>query len=190
MRKHPIYTLLFLLLIAACNSNTATTANTTDTPATKTVIAQPVTRPLTPSATPAYDTAYTPSKTHNPFMVTGMFNNDATPDTAMLIRHKATGKDALFIKHGGTAESFLLKKGSDAGTDFDDFNWVQIFEVTPKGTRIWENVIDGEIVGEEQVPDSMKVTLSTDAIFVHVDEACGGGYLYFRDGKYTWVQQD
>ena len=40
---------------------------------------------------------------------------------------------------------------------------------------IWNNVIDGEIVGENQVPDNKKITLRTDGGFIHEDEGGGGG---------------
>ncbi|MBA3674244.1 MAG: hypothetical protein H0W75_04680 [Chitinophagaceae bacterium] len=182
--------LLLLLSIAACGDKTQTkTATTVDTTSNvrdtiKKVIAPVVSNPY------GFDTTYEISKEHAPFMVTGYFNQDKTLDTAVLIRNKSTGKDALLIKHGGTEKSFLLKKGKDVGTDFDDFNWVGQFAVTKKGTKVWDNVIDDEIVGEDQVPESKKYILKTDGIFVHVDEASGGGIIYFTNGKYVWVQQD
>jgi glutamate/tyrosine decarboxylase-like PLP-dependent enzyme len=55
---------------------------------------------------------------------------------------------------------------------------------------VWDNVIDGEIVGEDQIPDSKKIVLPTDGIFVHVDEASGGGIIYYKKGEYVWIQQD
>lgn len=185
-----IFGLLFLFSIAACGDGTQTTdtitvdtaAKVTDT--TKQETASAASNPF------SFDTTYEVSKEHQPFMVTGYFNTDDILDTAILVRHKSTGKDALFIKHGGTAKSFLLKKGKDVGTDFDDFNWVGQFAVTKKGTKVWDNVIDDEIVGEDQVPESNKFVLKTDGIFVHVDEASGGGIIYYKNGKYAWVQQE
>ena len=55
---------------------------------------------------------------------------------------------------------------------------------------MWDNVIDGEIVGEDQVPDNKKIILPADGIFVHVDESSGGGIIYYKNGKYVWLQQD
>ena len=137
-----------------------------------------------------FDTAYEISKEHKPFMVTGYFNLDNDVDTAILVRHKSMGKDALFIKHGGTDKSFLLKNGKNAGTTFDDFNCVGQFSVIKKGTKVWDNVLNDEIVGEDQVPENRKFVLKTDGIFVHVDEASGGGIIYYKKGKYAWVQQE
>jgi hypothetical protein len=137
-----------------------------------------------------FDTSYDLSNTHNPFLVTGFFNADDTLDTAMIIRNKATGKDALFLKHGGTNETYFIKTGKDVEHNFENLNWVREFKVIQKGTKIFDDVIDGEIVGEDQVPESKKVLLKTDAIFMHEDEGGGGGVIYFKNGKYVWVQQD
>lgn len=181
--------LLFLFLISACGDNsqptnisTSDTVKLTDNHQGK--ISQTV------SNVYGFDTSYEISKGHQPYLVTGYFNTDNILDTAIIIRHKSTGKDALFIKHGGTEQPFLLKDGNSVGSDFADYNWIGQFEVVKKGTKIWDNVIDGEIVGEDQVPDSKKIILLTDAIFVHVDEASGGGIIYYKNGKYVWIQQD
>lgn len=182
--------LLFLLPMVACTDRSQTTNVATADTSTKAkdTISQAI--PLAVPNPYGFDTTYEISKEHTPFMVTGFFNPDKTLDTAILIRHKSSGKDALFIKHSGSGKTFLLKNGEDVGTDFDDFHWVGQFEVIKKGTKVWDNVIDGEIVGEKEVPDNKKVILQTDGIFVHVDEASGGGIIYYKKGKYAWVQQD
>jgi len=182
---------LFLLLsIVACNDRAQTAnASTVDTISkeTNTIKREPS---HVFSNSYGFDTAYETSKEHAPFVLTGYFNPDNVLDTAVLIRYKLSGKDALFIKHGGIDKTFLLKTGNDVGTDFNDFSWVGQFKVIKKGTTIFNNVIDGEIVGSDQVPDSNKITLQTDAILVHEDEGGGGGIIYFNNGHYTWVQQD
>ncbi len=185
-----IFGLLFLFSIVACGDRTQTTNSTTvDTAAKLRDTIKPETSPAVHNSY-GFDTAYEIAKEHQPFLVTGYFNADNILDTAILIKYKSTGKDALFIKHGGTDKSVLLKTGKDVGTDFDDFHWVGQFEAIRKGTKIWHNVVDGEIVGEDQVLDDKKITLKTDGIFIHEDEGGGGGIVYFKNGKYVWVQQD
>lgn len=181
---------LLLFSIVACGDETQTTNSTTVDTANK--VTDTTMQQTSNSVSNLYrlDTTYEVSNDHQPFIVTGYFNADDILDTAILVRHKLTGKDALFIKHGRTDKSYLLKNGKDLGTDFDDFNWVGQFSVTKKGTEIWDNVIDGEIVGEDQVPENRKIILKTDGIWVHVDEASGGGIIYYKNGKYAWVQQD
>jgi hypothetical protein len=190
MFMRQIFGLLFLFSIIACGDKKQTTSTTTvDTATNVTDTTKQETSPtvLNPYG---FDTTYEISKEHQPFMVTGCFNPDDILDTAILVRHKSTSKDALFIKYGGTDKSFLLKNGKDVGTDFPDFNWVGQFELIKKGTNVWENVVYGEIVGENQVPDNKKITMLTDALFLHVEESSGGGIIYYKSGKYIWVQQD
>jgi hypothetical protein len=190
MFMRQIFGLLFLFSIVACGDRMQTASTTIVDTAAK--VTDTTKQQTSPSVFNHYgfDTAYEISKEHQPFMVTGYFNADDILDTAILVRHKSTGKDALFIKHGGTNKSFLLRNGKDVGSDFDDFHWVGQFEVMKKGKKVWNNVVDGEIVGEDQVLDSKKITLMTDGIFVHEDEGGGGGIIYFKNGKYIWVQQD
>ena len=187
--KH-ILGLFFLFLIAACGDKTQSTNKTTGDTSAKVLDPKMIETSFTVSNSYGFDTTYEISKGHKPFIVTGYFNEDNVLDTAILIRHKLTSKDVLFIKHGGTNKTFLLKNGKAVGTDFPDYNWVGQFEVINKGTKVWRNVIDGEIVGEDQVPESEKFILKTDGIFIHVDEASGGGIIYYKNGKYVWVQQE
>lgn len=185
-----IFGLFFLFLIVACGDKTQTSNKTnigTVAKVTDTIKQQTSSTIFNQYA---IDSSYEISKQHTPFMVTGYLNFDDVLDTAILIRHKSTGKDALFIKHGSTDKVFLLKKGKDVGTDFSDFNWVGQFQLVQKGTKIWNNVIDGEIVSEDQVPENSKIILTTDGIFLHLDEGSGGGIIYYKNGKYVWVQQD
>jgi hypothetical protein len=196
MGTHPnyvmkqIFRLLLLFSFFACGDRTQTNTTTFDKTVKIPDTIHHKTSFLAFSNPYGFDTAYEISREHQTFMVIGYLNLDNILDTAILIRHKLTGKDALFVKHGGTEKSFLLKNGKDVGTQFDDFNWVGEFALTKKGTKVWKNVKEGEIVGQDQVTEKDKFILKTDGIFVHVDEASGGGVIYYNNGKYDWVQQD
>lgn len=137
-----------------------------------------------------YDSSYIISKTHKPYIVTGYFNSDNSLDTVIIVRNKKSGKDALLIKHSNKEEIFLIKRGNVLNSNFVDFNWVETFEKVERGTKIWNNVVNGEIVGEDQVAEKDKILLKTDAILLHVDEASGGGVLFYKNGNYHWIQQD
>ncbi|NCT93101.1 MAG: hypothetical protein GXC72_01650 [Chitinophagaceae bacterium] len=137
-----------------------------------------------------FDTSYSIAANHQPYILTGYFNDDQVPDTAVILKEKAGLNEVLLIKHGNTDQVFLLRNGKALGQEFNNFNWVGQFQLIPKGTKIWNNVVDGDLVGEEEVPENKKITLTTDGILIHQAEACGGGIIYFKDGKYQWVQQD
>lgn len=137
-----------------------------------------------------FDTGYTIAASHKPYIITGYFNDDAILDTAVIVQEKTGASEALLIKHSNTDQVFLLQNGKALGQQFNNFNWVGQFQIIPKGTKIWNNVVDGDLVGENEVPENQKITLTADGIFIHQDEACGGGIIYFKNGKYQWVQQD
>jgi hypothetical protein len=187
--KH-LFRFLFLLQLTACANNSPKTTISDSSTLTKsnTIKSQLIAENKTNAW--GFDTSYSVSIKHNPFMITGYFNNDSIPDTAIIIKHSITQKDALFIKHGGNGESVIIKSGKDIGANFADFNWAEEFSIIKSGTKIWNNVVDGEIISEEEVPESQKIHLKTDAILLHVSEACGGGIIYYSNKKYLWVQQD
>lgn len=137
-----------------------------------------------------FDHTYSLSTTHHPYMVTGYFNGDQDLDTAVIVRHQPKGNDELLIVHGNTSQSYRITNGTVLGADFGDFNWADEFKVVKKGTIIYNNVIDGEIVTDDQITEDMKITLPFDGILLHVSESCGGGVLFFKDGKYNWVHQE
>ncbi len=137
------------------------------------------------------DSSYILSASHKQNMIFGYFNEDQTLDTAKIVRHLINGTHAIMILYGNKKGVDLIKSGRDAGLDDDeDFSWVELFEVVKKGSKVWNNVINGEIVSEGQVPEHEKVTLKTDGIYMHLEESCGGGIILYRNGKYKWIQQD
>ena len=74
---------------------------------------------------------------------------------------------------------------------FDNIDWAGVFEIAPKGGVYWNNVnADGDIITDEYVTESDKIKLKNDGIFLHEAEGGGGGIIYFKEGKYNWIQQD
>lgn len=79
----------------------------------------------------------------------------------------------------------ILKQG------FDNLDWVGVLEKAPKGATYYNNVNDdGEIITEEEVKEKDKIKLPQDGIFIHQAEACGGGIIYLKNGKFGWIQQE
>lgn len=74
--------------------------------------------------------------------------------------------------------------------NFDDFKWIGIFEIAPKNEIYWNNVVDGDIVSEDEVNETDKIKLPNDGIYIHQEEACGGGIIYLTNEKFKWIQQD
>src|SRR6478752_9491282 len=106
-----------------------------------------------------------------------------------LLQDKKTGKEGLWIKHGGLDEHFLLGGGQEVlYQKFDDFSWVGIFQKIEKGTKVASNIDEetGEILLKD-IPDSLKTILPADGIYIHALESCGGGIIYWDHERYNWI---
>jgi hypothetical protein len=138
------------------------------------------------------DKQYYVSTNHDPYLISGNFNYDEIMDTAILLQDKVSGKEGLFIKHGRLDEQFIFGGGEEVlSQKFDDFSWVGIFQKIGRGTKVFSNIDEetGEILIED-LPDSLKITLPSDGIYVHASESCGGGIIYWDYAEYKWIQQE
>lgn len=131
------------------------------------------------------------SKKHKPSFAACDLDGDNLTDTVQIVQNTTNEKYGLKIVFGNKRVELLGMSKKFVGQEFDDISWVDAFEVAPKGKTYWNNVSDeGEIISEEDVKDSDKIKLLNDGIFIHQAEACGGGVVYFENGKFEWIQQD
>ena len=64
--------------------------------------------------------------------------------------------------------------------------WTGIFESIPKGEIIAETLVDsvsGDIIGQDK---ETEFKLLGTGIYMHVEESCGGGIIYWTGNKYNW----
>jgi hypothetical protein len=129
-----------------------------------------------------------------PFWIEGDFNSDQVPDIAILIERTADHKAGILFapKDASNGKPTIFGAGTKA-FDMDNYNWIGVFEKVSAGTTIMPNFneetqdfyLEGETVPKDKI-----VRLTSDAIFVHQNEACGGGYSYWKDGGYHWMQNE
>ncbi len=144
-----------------------------------------------PAATAGIQDSIILSAQHKPNYILADLDGDNSTDSVQLIQHIANKKYGLLIKFGNHTTT-LLGAGQDVlQQGFDDLDWVGVFEKAQKGDVYWNNVNDeGEIIGEDQVPETAKIRLPNDGIFIHAAESCGGGVIYLKNGKFEWIQQE
>lgn len=106
----------FNILFSACENHPQTTSAVPIDSLKRLVDTPNYAKQKVISNTSSLDTSYENSEEHNPYLIIGYFNLDSIADTAVLVRQKSTGKDALLIKHGGTDQTFLLKDGKSVGS--------------------------------------------------------------------------
>ena len=122
-------------------------------------------------------------------IITGDFFGGSIEDIAILIKNANgeigigiidTKADKVAIKvFGGKADPF----------EISDYSWIGDFTTVPCGDTLWSNYID-DFRCLSAVPNNEKVTLSYNAIYVHAAESCGGGFIYWKNGKFNWLQQE
>ena len=139
------------------------------------------------------DKKYQISYNHDPYKITGLFNNDDILDTAFIVKDIQNNKEGLIIRHGLNDPYDLTIFGAGKtvlNQSFDDFIWVGDFKTIAEGSKAASNVDEeGEIISEE-IPDSLKTELPNDGIFIHASESCGGGIIYNDNSSYHWIQQE
>lgn len=131
------------------------------------------------------------SQKHHPNSISCDLDGDHLPDTVNIVLNKENKKYGLEILFGNKKVDYLGMGKDILGQGFDDLDWVGVFEKAPKGELYWNNVNDdGDIMSDEDVKESDKIKLPHDGIFIHQEEACGGGVIYWKDGKFDWIQQE
>ncbi|HBV16664.1 hypothetical protein [Chryseobacterium carnipullorum] len=131
------------------------------------------------------------SQKHSPNSISCDLDGDHLPDMVNIVLNKENKKYGLEILFGNKKVDYLGMGKDILGQGFDDLDWVGVFEKAPKGELYWNNVNDdGDIMSDEDVKESDKIKLPHDGIFIHQEEACGGGVIYWKNGKFDWIQQE
>lgn len=124
------------------------------------------------------------------FCLQGYFFDATKNNLAILIKKKESenkiiNKNIVFLDVQDSSATqkpiFYLEK--------DNLEWVGVFMKVKAGTVLWSNY-DEDWRNFEDVPTSEKVILDYDAIFLHVEEGCGGGFIFWKDGNFNWLQQE
>lgn len=113
-------------------------------------------------------------------------NGDAYEDMAVRFWSKTDSLTGLIIAHGNSSDLFLLG-GGEAWSGPINLGWFDELEVIDKGATIAPTLVDsisGDILGSDS---RNTILLQTAALKFGVNEACGGGYLYWDGSKYNWM---
>lgn len=148
-------------------------------------------------AIPAFN-GYSVDSSRSPFFVKGDFFGDKVADYAVMLKNSHDTLRIGIIDHGGSRHQFVISRDEDA-TDriIDEFGWVGVFRKVKKGDVLWanwaelaENTESEGRRGFDEVPEKEKVVLGYDALFVHMTDACGGGFMYWNKKEFIWLQQE
>ena len=102
----------------------------------------------------------------------------------------------LIIDKGGNNTQLVTTKIFDEAADkeyqweiIDEFSDLPIFEKVNAQQILWSNYTT-DFRNLEDVPKAERVLLPYDAIYVHASESCGGGFIFWKNGIFNWLQQE
>lgn len=130
---------------------------------------------------------YTLKKRDANAYIVGDFFGDNIDDLAILLEDDNDNVVIGIINYGKTIE--ILFPGKEDDSFKAEREPSGKFIKVNKGEVLWSNYIN-DFRDFKDVPDKEKVILTYDAIYVHADESCGGGFIFWKDGKFNWLLQE
>lgn len=110
----------------------------------------------------------------NPCYLRGDFNGDKRNDLAILIKEKKSSKFGIAIFHDGKRDVFIVGAGNSIGNGGDDFKWMDVWFVYPKGTV-------------QSPEEATPLNLVGEGLSVIKGESASG-LIYWDGKKYKWYQ--
>jgi hypothetical protein len=112
---------------------------------------------------------YVPYTGMNPFFISGDFDADGKSDVAIWVTNTKSRKRGILFLTQGSNRVFVAGAGADAQERGDDYTYVDVWSVIPKGEVL------------ESHHEDHKVTLKGDAIIAEKSESAA--FAVYWDGK-------
>jgi hypothetical protein len=117
--------------------------------------------------------------------ILGDFYGDGIKDIAVLTDN-GISLDIVVFNFNKKLQAHIIGTGNDKTKS--NFYFSEIFSAVKPGEILWSNY-DKDYIRFEDVPEKDKVKLSYDAIFIHFKDKCGGGFIYWKNGAFHWLDQ-
>jgi len=126
--------------------------------------------------TSGMDRQYEFSSHLKPSFLSGDFDGDGKPDTAILVKNKSNGKIGIAVCHSSTNKILFIGAGTEVGNGGDNFDWMDIWSVTVKASAA------------KKLAKPAATLLKGDALHVEKSESASA-LIYWNGRKYVWRQQ-
>ncbi|UZR95233.1 hypothetical protein [Chondrinema litorale] len=120
-------------------------------------------------------------------IIYGDFNADAKEDFASLVTNTSNGLKGVLIVHNTDTVDYALFGAGNEINGMKSLGWIGIFETIPKGKNVAPTSVDpetGDILGNDF---DNSAQLTGNGIYMHAEESCGGGILYWNNTHYEWL---
>ena len=131
---------------------------------------------------------FTPYPSEKPHYHMGDFFGDGQLDHVFKATD-STGRVCIVFVNEGKERSIVFLGGDRDPFGITDYEWAEDFRKVAAGQVLWSNFTE-ERRSFEEVPDEEKIVLDHDALFVHAVGSCGGGFIYWKDEAFHWLQQE
>lgn len=123
------------------------------------------------------------------FFLEGDFYGDRIDDIALLLKDKSEVRLCILNYGEKNKIEFIGDLFANKPQKPAEYGWAGVFKKIDAGEVLWSNFED-DFRKFENIPENEKVILDYDAILVHQTESCGGGFIFWKDGKFNWLQQE
>lgn len=123
-----------------------------------------------------------------PRVIEGDFFGDGQLDFAFQAKDSTGAVKIIFLDQSLEQELIYLT-GKEGGLNSNDFSWAEVFRTAKAGEALWSNYTD-DYRSFDSIPKDEIVYLDYDALYAHLAEACGGGFIYWQDSVFHWLQQE
>lgn len=114
----------------------------------------------------------------------GDFFGDGVNDLVLLARDSAKTVRLIIINYSltDTLTSYVYH-------EITDYSFVGAFKKILQNEVLWSNWVEDRRELKD-VPKTEQIRLKYDAIYVHAGESCGGGFIFWKNNKWNWLQQE
>lgn len=123
------------------------------------------------------------------YSANGDFFNDGINDVVSLVRFPSDTVRLVYLDYTFDSVRTVVLGNADDPFSLDDYAWARRFKGMEPGSELWSNYTD-ERRDFQDIPKEEIVVLDYDALYVHESDACGGGFIYWQDGEFHWLQQE
>ena len=119
-------------------------------------------------------------------VLTGDFNADGRQDFASLVTNLKNGFLGVIVIHNNNRQEYFVFGAGQEINRMKNLDWIDEFRTIPQGQTVAPTLVDektGDIIGDDKTKE---FRLKGEGLFMHVDEADGGGILFWKGDKYEW----
>jgi hypothetical protein len=119
-------------------------------------------------------------------VIYGDFNADRKDDFASTVTNRENGFQGVLIIHNKDQQEYFVFGAGEEINGMRNLDWIDTFTTIPKGELIAPTLVDsatGDIIGDDQTKE---FRLLGNGILMGVEEAGGGGILFWNGSGYEW----